>query len=210
MHHIFGANWNKLKIPDKIKEQVIAASYAADKDGTTPVGEGIYMYLCFNTHSHPTVSMTLGYPSFRPSPFVKYLLENSKSPFDKAFDLRRRGGKRKKRKTKKKGKRTRKKRGGEEITPVVGQIYQSKSEEDYPILQDGYRVSAVKENHVWFNDVEQKPVFERDDELVVSIVEFPNLFMPQQTGQPGGRKKRRKRRKTKKKRKRKKSRKKRK
>ena len=128
MHHIFGANWNKLKISDKIKEQVIAASYAADKDGTTPVGEGIYMYLCFNTHSHPRVSMTLGYPSFRPSPFVKYLLENSKSPFDKAFDLRKRGGKKKK-------KRTRKKRGGE--IPVVGELYQSKSEEDYPILQEG-------------------------------------------------------------------------
>ena len=139
---------------------------------------------------------------------IKYLLENSKSPFDKAFDLRKRGGKRKRRKTKKKGKRTRKKRGGE--TPVVGHLYQSKSEDDYPILQQGYRVTAVKENHVWFNGVEEKPVFERDDDLIVTIVEFPDLFMPQQTEQPGGRKKKRRRkkkRKTKKKRKMKKSRK---
>ena len=110
------------------------------------------------------------------------------------------------RKSKKKGgrrrRRTRKKRGGEEITPVVGQIYQSKSEEDYPILQDGYRVSAVKDNHVWFNDEDLKHVFDQDDELIVTIVEFPNLFMPQQTEQPGGRKKKRRKKRTKKKRRR--------
>jgi hypothetical protein len=95
---------------------------------------------------------------------------------------------------------TRKKRGGE--TPVLGQIYQSKSEEDYPILQEGYRVTAVKENHVWFNSVEEKPVFQQDDELIVTIAEFPDLFMSQQIQQPGGRKKKRKRRCTKKKRRR--------
>jgi len=95
---------------------------------------------------------------------------------------------------------TRKKRGGE--VPVVGQIYQSKSEDDYPILQEGYRVTAVKENHVWFNSVEEKPVFERDDELIVTIAEFPDLFMSQQIQQPGGRKKKRKGRCTKKKRRR--------
>ena len=110
------------------------------------------------------------------------------------------------RKSKKKGgrrrRRTRKKRGGEEITPVVGQIYQSKSEEDYPILQDGYRVSAVKDNRVWFNDEDLKHVFDQDDELIVTIVEFPNLFMPQQTEQPGGRKKKRRKKRTKKKRRR--------
>jgi hypothetical protein len=95
---------------------------------------------------------------------------------------------------------TRKKRGGE--APVVGQIYQSKSEEDYPILQDGYKVTAVKDNHVWFNGVEEKPVFQQDDELIVTIAEFPGLFMSQQIQQPGGRKKKRKGRCTKKKRRR--------
>ena len=104
--------------------------------------------------------------------------------------LLKRGGRRK----------TRKKRGGE--TPVVGQIYQSISDEDYPILDDGYKVTAVKENNVWFNDVEKKPWDQRDDELIVSIVEFPDLFMSQQIQQPGGRKKKRKRRCTKKKRRR--------
>ena len=95
---------------------------------------------------------------------------------------------------------TRKKRGGE--APVVGQIYQSISDEDYPILDDGYKVTAVEENNVWFNDVEKKPWDQRDDKLIVSIVEFPDLFMSQQIQQPGGRKKKRKRRRTKKKRRR--------
>ena len=95
---------------------------------------------------------------------------------------------------------TRKKRGGE--TPVVGQIYQSKSEEDYPILQEGYRVTAVKENYVWFNNVEENPVFQQDGELIVAIAEFPDLFMSRQIQQPGGRKKKRKGRCTKKKRRR--------
>ena len=45
---------------DKI-DTIVAASFQADKEGTTPVGEGIYMYLCFNTHQNPYTSMTLGY-----------------------------------------------------------------------------------------------------------------------------------------------------
>ena len=201
MHHIFGANWKKLKISDKIKQQIIDASFAADKDGTTPVGEGIYMYLCFNTHRKPTVSMTLGYPSFRPSPFVKYLLENSKSPFDNTFNLRKRGGKKKKRRTKKKEKRTRKKRGGE---PSINQTFYANdagvNEGGFEAPPKKYKVTKITDNMIYFNDTDYS-----DEENIEKNLLY-NYFTTDQTEQPGGRKKKirnKKKRKTKQKKKRK-------
>ena len=143
-----------MKISDKIKQQIIDASFAADKDGTTPVGEGIYMYLCFNTHRKPTVSMTLGYPSFRPSPFVKYLLENSKSPFDNTFNLRKEVGK-KKRRTKKK-EREHEKRGGE---PSINQTFYANdlgvNEGGFEAPPKKYKVTKITDNFmIYFNDTD--------------------------------------------------------
>ncbi len=95
---------------------------------------------------------------------------------------------------------TRKKRGGEPESPIINKMYQSKDEEEYSILDEGYRVSDMNANTVWFNDEQNKPLSEQNDDLIISTIEFSDYFMPKQSSQPGGGKKKRKGRCTKKKR----------
>jgi len=111
---VFGTTQPKL--PDRRIQEILDAVFHADKDGTTPVGEGVYMYLCFNTVQKPHVSMTLGYPCTNPSPYTQFLLDLSsrRTNYDKIWMKRKKatkysstGGR--KRKTKKKRKKSKKK-----------------------------------------------------------------------------------------------------
>ena len=115
MSDIFGPNYKKMKLSKDKIDTIVAASFQADKEGTTPVGEGIYMYLCFNTHQTPFTSMTLGYPCRSASPYVEYLLSISKSEYDKHYRKQRavnykEGGKKRRKRTKRRKRKKTKRR----------------------------------------------------------------------------------------------------